>query len=455
MGDKEDAQVPVGCVAYDPSSSAVAVDAERARGAPLPHLSAFERAGGPPRECDAGWSRDRRVRATVLARNVVRVEVRGDSDGDGVGHGSGDGFEDRPSFCFVKRGAGTSGDGPANGVEFEIVGDRGLRVRTPDVEIVVEPEMGVRCGGLRARLRAGEWPETVFHGDEGGSGRGGDLGGTCRTLDEADGFARREWASGRRRRDVLLGHGLFSRTCGVVFVDDSAGPLFTDDGWFTPRASAGNGNLDCYVLATGLDFLGGLRAFTKFAGRMPMVPRAYLGNWWSRYHAYTDRELRSVLCRFQEHAVPLSMCIIDMDWHLVSRADGVAETSDGWTGYTWNKRLFPDPPAFVSWLHARGTASALNLHPADGVHAHEDKYDDFADVCCCPVSSFSLRVMLGSCSYRTLFFCLFPQLFVSVDHISLPLTADESSLAQRQKIHANPFRLILRTVCAPVLTFAA
>lgn len=388
--------------AYDPARATVAVDPARARGAPLPHLTSFARAGGPPPAAATAHSRDRRVRATVLSPAIIRVEVLADGavEGGGAASGDGGGFEDRPSFCFAHRGAGV-GDG---GAEFELVGQRALRVRTERVEVDVDPE-----GGLRARLRVDGWAEAAWSGGTaGGASDGGDLGGTCRTLDEADGFARRDWATGRRRRDVRLGHGLFSRRCGVVFVDDSARPLFTDDGWFAPRADLSSGagaRVDCYVLAAGTDFLGGLRDFTRLAGAVPMVPRAYLGNWWSRYHAYSDGELRGVLRHFQERTVPLSMCIVDMDWHLVSRADGVAETSDGWTGYTWNKRLFPDPPAFVHWLHARGTASALNLHPADGVHPHEDKYDDFANVraLCFALLAFCLLLVvsdpIADCSY--------------------------------------------------------
>jgi hypothetical protein len=68
-----------------------------------------------------------------------------------------------------------------------------------------------------------------------------------------------------------------------------------------------------------------------------------------------------------------------MDWHLVAKDDGVAESSDGWTGYTWNKRLFPDPPGFIRWLHDRGTCTALNLHPGGGVHSHEERYEDYAN----------------------------------------------------------------------------
>jgi alpha-glucosidase (family GH31 glycosyl hydrolase) len=50
----------------------------------------------------------------------------------------------------------------------------------------------------------------------------------------------------------------------------------------------------------------------------------------------------------------------------------------GWTGYTWNKKLFPDPAAFLAELHRRKLKVTLNDHPADGVQNYEDIYEDMA-----------------------------------------------------------------------------
>jgi alpha-glucosidase (family GH31 glycosyl hydrolase) len=64
-----------------------------------------------------------------------------------------------------------------------------------------------------------------------------------------------------------------------------------------------------------------------------------------------------------------------MDWHLV-KGDEVPHA--GWTGYTWNKNLFPEPEAFMKALHDRGLRTTLNDHPAVGVHKHEDQYPAMA-----------------------------------------------------------------------------
>ena len=52
--------------------------------------------------------------------------------------------------------------------------------------------------------------------------------------------------------------------------------------------------------------------------------------------------------------------------------------SKGWTGYSWNRLLFPDPPALLSKMHADGLKTSLNLHPASGIQPWEDHYPEMA-----------------------------------------------------------------------------
>src|SRR5688500_18689993 len=79
--------------------------------------------------------------------------------------------------------------------------------------------------------------------------------------------------------------------------------------------------------------------------------------------------------RFRDDGIPLSVAVLDMDWHLV---DIDPTYGSGWTGYTWNTDLFPDPAGFLGELHDRGLATSLNVHPAEGVHAHEAAYPALA-----------------------------------------------------------------------------
>lgn len=65
-----------------------------------------------------------------------------------------------------------------------------------------------------------------------------------------------------------------------------------------------------------------------------------MGNWWSRYYKYTEKSYLELMERFGEEGIPFSVAVLDMDWHLVDIDPAIGS---GWTGYTWNRELFPDP----------------------------------------------------------------------------------------------------------------
>ena len=183
------------------------------------------------------------------------------------------------------------------------------------------------------------------------------LGGTARTLDRAAG-------------EIPLDDGIFSKR-GYAVIDDSTSMLQTNN-FVVPRKS---GNKDLYFFGYGHDFLDGLKDFYKLCGKSPMIPRYALGNWWSRYYKYTSKSYLELMDRFEKEEVPFSVAVIDMDWHLV---DIESKYGSGWTGYTWNKELFPSPKDFLDELHNRGLKVTVNDHPYEGIRAFEDNYDNIA-----------------------------------------------------------------------------
>ncbi|MDR2647588.1 MAG: glycoside hydrolase family 31 protein [Oscillospiraceae bacterium] len=198
----------------------------------------------------------------------------------------------------------------------------------------------------------------------------GNLGGTRRTLDFTFGA-------------VSVGSGVISRG-GVAVLDDSASLTLNDNGeTIAPRAGKCS---DLYYFAYGDDYRGALRDFYKLTGDVPMIPRFALGNWWSRYKAYTQEEYVALMDRLAAEGIPICVATVDMDWHWVNlRRFADEETSkkgiypSGWTGYSWNTDLFPDYRAFLRDLKTRNLRVTLNLHPADGVRAFEDVYPAMAE----------------------------------------------------------------------------
>ena len=192
------------------------------------------------------------------------------------------------------------------------------------------------------------------------------LKGTYRTLDGYDGDTHLD------SRKMPLEDGLLSRN-GWTFIDDSNGYVFDDSDWqwVSHRPNEGK-TQDWYFLAYGHDYKKALRDYTEFAGKVPLPPRYAFGYWWSRYWTYSDNELRNLVTKMHNYDIPLDVLVVDMDWHYAEPSRG------GWTGYSWNRRLFPSPKGFLQWAKQQNLQTTLNLHPADGIKPDEDCYPAMA-----------------------------------------------------------------------------
>ena len=218
----------------------------------------------------------------------------------------------------------------------------------------------------------------------------GNLFGTCRTLDNCNGKVYfRHWVKGEKPHKIKLDTGVCSKSGVAVLKDESL--VLGEDGQVKNRRSSGS---DEYIFAFGNDYRGAVRALYSLTGFPPLVPRFALGNWWSRYHVYTDEEYLRVLEKFEEKDVPLSVATVDMDWHISDEKQmkqwlkaqgkyakkyvGSPEVNVGWTGYSWNKELFPSPENFLQKIKDKGLKITLNLHPSDGVRFWEENYPKMA-----------------------------------------------------------------------------
>lgn len=181
-----------------------------------------------------------------------------------------------------------------------------------------------------------------------------DLRGTARTLDNADGA-------------IELEAGLMSRN-GFTVLDDSESAIITEDGWAVPKDRIGT---DIYFFGYGHNYQLCLKDFYRLSGATPLLPKYVLGNWWSRFYRYTEESYLELMQKFEEKKLPFSVSVIDMDWHITS-VD--SKYGSAWTGYSWNRELFPEPERFLKKLHEMDKHVTLNLHPADGVKAFEDAY---------------------------------------------------------------------------------
>ena len=207
--------------------------------------------------------------------------------------------------------------------------------------------------------------------------KSGNLKGTCRTLDITAGI-------------IKMGDGVCSKD-GVAILNDSKTLAIKEDGTILPRENA---ETDQYFFAYGNDYIGATTDLYKLTGKVPLIPRYALSNWWSRYKAYTQEEYLSLMDKFKEEEVPITVATVDMDWHWVDIKSKFGKDahkagnhlnfmeyiydiwSVGWTGYSFNTDLFPDYEEFLRKLKADNYHITFNIHPSMGVRWFENQYED-------------------------------------------------------------------------------
>ncbi len=272
------------------------------------------------------------ARFTILDECVIRMEYDQEQR-----------FEDRPSQVFWYRNQ------PVPKFSRQLEGDW-LTIETNALKLRYNLNKRFTPGFLEIELKN---TGTTWHV---GDADHMNLKGTCRTLDSFAGA-------------VELGQGLISKS-GWSVIDDSKSLVFDESGWLRPRHRSLSSQ-DLYFFGFGRHYLDALKAYQRLSGKPEMLPRFAFGNWWSRFWPYTQDELLWLMQDFLTFQIPLSVCVVDMDWHITKTGN----QSSGWTGYTWNKELFPDPDLFIDELHQLKLKTTLNLHPAEGIHPHEEVYE--------------------------------------------------------------------------------
>lgn len=297
------------------------------------------------------------MRFTVLTPEMIRMEWSDSKQ-----------FEDRASFIVINRNLPV----PAYTTESR---DGYLYIKTDKIEVKYKigsnPETSTpNSDNLKISFNLNGVPSHWYPGKKDKF----NLKGTSRTLDHSNGDNLR----------TAIEDGILSRS-GWVLIDESKpngdtskSLLFENQGgdfdWVAQRKS-GN-TIDWYFMAYGNDYKKALFDYTKIGGKIPMPPLYSFGYWYSKYDRYTEQDFKDIVNEIHKNDIPIDIMVVDMDWHYAG--DKRDNGRGGWTGWTWNKSLFPNPPEFLKWLHQNNLKVTLNLHPADGVAPHEDNFDKLA-----------------------------------------------------------------------------
>ena len=319
-----------------------------------------------PATAGAGTVTDGNARFQVLTPTLIRVEYAADGR-----------FEDRPSMTATNRRLSA---------RFRTSVENGIRViRTSRMTLRYRRGSGPFDGGnlialirdgkrtIRAKPRFSEPPgpppeppnppartQAPPNPDPAEPRTSGNLGGWARGLDDQE-------------KPVPLADGLLSRD-GHYLLDDTRSALLSSrDPGFEPRPPRAGAYQDGYLFGYGLDYVRGLADLRRLSGSAPLLPRRAFGNWFSRYWPYSAADFQAIVERFAAERVPLDVLGIDTDFKAPVGQFAVIANQvlgrdpsypDSWNGWDWNRDLYPDPQGFVDWLHARGLATYLNVHPS-------------------------------------------------------------------------------------------
>jgi len=289
------------------------------------------------------------MRFTILTPEMIRIEWSDTKQ-----------FEDRASFIVVNRNL------PVPTYMTETKGGY-LYIKTEKIELkykigsnpVTNP---ASSQNLNISFTVNGQPTLWYPGKKDPF----NLKGTSRTLDHSSGD--------NLRNDME--DGILSRS-GWVLIDESKpnsdtskSLIFENQGgdfdWVAKRIP-GN-TIDWYFMAYGHDYKKALLDYTKVAGKQPMPPLYSLGYWYSKFQKYSQQDFMDIVNEIQQLDIPIDVMVMDKDWH-----------KEGWTGWSWDKSLIPDPAGLIDWFHQKNLKTTLNLHPADGIGTYEDNFTELAN----------------------------------------------------------------------------
>lgn len=170
------------------------------------------------------------------------------------------------------------------------------------------------------------------------------LGGVIQRADRMDGrLEHRDYNTSSPTTPKQFPNGLISKR-GFTVLKNHEGRLIHND-------TKGEAK-EYFVFTYGNDYKSALIDFTSLNGKIPMLPKWSLGNWFSRYQPLKDIDYKNIVNRFRKEKIPIDVIVPDMNWH-----------KDGWYGTRYDENNFPNMKEFFMWTRNNGIHVGFNHHP--------------------------------------------------------------------------------------------
>jgi len=178
------------------------------------------------------------------------------------------------------------------------------------------------------------------------------LGGVIKSVDRCDGrLEYKEYDTNSETTPLIMPNGLLSEQGFTV--------LKTVDGKLVHNDISSEGN-EYFIFCYGEGYKQALQDFIGLNGKIPLLPKWTLGNWFSRYQPLTAENYKDIVKRFRKEKIPIDVIVPDMNWHI-----------DGWFGTRYDSVKFPNMAKFLEWTNENGLHVGFNHHP--GAVIKDDK----------------------------------------------------------------------------------
>lgn len=110
---------------------------------------------------------------------------------------------------------------------------------------------------------------------------------------------------------IILDKGLYSLD-GFCILDDSSSDVLDENDNFIKRKE---GIKDLYLFLYNNDFEGCLKDYFTLTGYPSLIPRYALGAWWYKNEDYDYNEIVTLINRFNQSNIPISVFLLGDYWH--------------------------------------------------------------------------------------------------------------------------------------------
>ena len=166
----------------------------------------------------------------------------------------------------------------------------------------------------------------------------------------------------------LIKYKGFYSTDGFTSIDDSNSLVFNEDGTITEKNVD---NVDVYLFVYGNLYYRGLNDYYKITGYPAFIPRYALGLWWYKDEPYNDYSLSSLLNNFEAKKIPLSVLILNNDWHI----NHYLKEENIKTGFTFDSNNFKEPIKMIQYFHKKNIYLGLTINTSGNIKPFEQFYE--------------------------------------------------------------------------------